>query len=196
MFQREYDIANIVEGSFGLTLESRDVVYSEFEVWFGASPQGGESETDFASMTYATPKATTAPDGIALTSLCAIAEQVLGQARLKQVFAEFIPDLATANLLLSTLVLRYTARHQLVEFRTWLDAAPVQVGDYILLTHPVLLAETLPVLAEVTGKTIDCAKMQVGIIARVLLTAAWHEPWEWTLAPTGDTTQYDEGWEE
>lgn len=128
--------SNIVQGSFRATPELLDNIYTEIYVWFGARTGGSAQASDFAASTYATPDATTHPMGSVLTSACAQAQAIYRKRRRLDIFAEFIQDITTANLLLLYEVQRRTVRRTVVTFQTWLDAAPLEVGDIVAVEDP------------------------------------------------------------
>lgn len=128
--------SNIVQGSFRTTPELLDNIYTEVYVWFGARTGGSTQASDFAASTYATPETTTHPLGSLLTSACAQAQATYKRSRRLDIYAEFIQDITTANLLLLYEVQRRTVRRTVVTFQTWLDAAQLEVGDIIAVEDP------------------------------------------------------------
>jgi len=180
--QRGFEVSNIVKDTWARVPESLDTLATEIYVWFGAKTGGSTSSDDFQGVTYATPLASTHPAAGSLSAQCARAQTLTGHSQRVDIYADFIADLYTANLLLEWAVKRRTTRHERLTFRTWLDAAPLQIGDVVQVQHPSLPRNGTPVLGEVVGTALDWGAMQVGLTIRTLRPASWGADFEY--APT------------
>jgi hypothetical protein len=158
--------ANLV-GSVTRVPEPIDAIYTALYVWFGAKTGGSTSQADFAGVTYATPAATTHPVGPELPARCAAALALYGREHRLDVYADFLQDFDTANLLLAALVERWTRQQDRLTLTTWLDAAGVRLGDVVRVEHPVL-AHGAPHEGEVVGWHYQPGSMTVELVVRTL----------------------------
>ena len=191
--QLEFDESNMVEGTLTRDVEPLENVFTEFYVWFGPRTGAGESPEDFQGVTYATPETTTHPVDRSLPLQCGGAEKIYGRPHRLDRFADFIVNFETANLLLEWLVDRYTVRYEVVTFRTWLDAAPLELGDVVRLAHPTFPDDGAPVDGEVVRKVDVFDAMQIELTVRVLQKAGWFELFEPPVFLEG--TGWDEAFE-
>lgn len=178
VIQREFDDSNMV-GPVTRDVEPLANVFTEFYVWFGPRTGAGETPEDFQGVTYATPTQTTHPHDRSLPQQCAAAENFVRRPQRLDRFADFIVNFETANFLLEWLVDRYTVRHEVITFRTWLDVAPLELGDAVRIAYPSFPDDGAPVDGEVISK-IDVFgdAMQIELTVRVLQKAGWIEGFE------------------
>lgn len=191
-----FGATNIVQNTFDVLSEPLDNVLTELYVWFGAKTGGSTSPADFQGVTYCTPTDTTHPKGDLLTGFCASAQQRYHRTKRLDVFADFIADFYTANLLLNQLVMRRTQRASLYTFETWLDAAVLELGDVILVTDPRQQADlAIPVYAEVQSRRVIPQRQTVQIVAKSLTNAGWSADWEYApfiLESGGWSNEFDQ----
>lgn len=178
--QRGFAPSNIIKGSWERLPESLDTVSTDIYVWFGAKTGGSMNPDDFQGVAYATPDTTTHPTALSLVPQCAQAATFYGQRHRVDIFADFVTDLYTAHLLLEWTVQRRTLRQDRITLRTWLDAAPLQMGDLVQVQHPSLPQGGLPVLAEVVGWHADLARMQIELTLRTIRPGWWSADFEYT----------------
>ena len=171
LVQREFSLSNIIADTFMVIPEPLDTVYSEFYIWFAPRTGARSSSEDFQGVTFATPTESTHPVSLFLSILCETAETIYGRPHRLDIFAEFISDFTTANLLLEQKVQRNTSRHDVLHFETWIDAAPLQLGDMVLVEHAAFLSH--PVFAEVVSWAVVPDTMRVRLSVRALQKAAW-----------------------
>lgn len=175
--------SNIVQGSWQRLLEPIDNVYTEIYVWWGAKTgTAGTSPSDFQAVAYATPTTTTHPSDASLPAQCQAGLRLYGRPHRLDIYAVFLADVTSAHNLLQWLVQRRTLRHSLLQFATWLDAFPLQLGDLVTVQHPTLPGDDMPALGEVVGWHWSLQRMTVELVVRTLDLAGWSADWDY--APT------------
>jgi hypothetical protein len=73
-----------------------------------------------------------------LQELCAAARVLYRKEHRLDLFCEWIQDVGTAQLLLAWAVGRYAQSTERYTWTTWLDAAPISLGQRVSLTHPLI----------------------------------------------------------
>ena len=176
-----FNASNIVKDSYSAYPERIDNVYTEIYVWFGAKTGGSTQASDFAASTYCNPETTTHPSDTTLASLCQAALMNYKRQRRLDVYADFIQDIFTANLLLTYLAQTRTVRHTIVEFQTWIDASHLERGDVIAVDDPRFPnGSTVLYDYEIVGiERPTPTNPYPRITARLLRKSGWAGKWEY-----------------
>ena len=181
-----FDAANIAKGSMRVSKTRPEEVYTHIYVYFNRTPSraigldlGGRGA--FRGVVYATPLDTNHTEQTGLSLLCEAALTRFRKERTLEVFADMVPDVATAEDLLEYLVRRYTHQRYVVEFDSFLNAAHVEVADFVQVNHILLPDEANGGRFEVTAKAINpngCTTSWVAEQINPFLFGAYKESWE------------------
>jgi hypothetical protein len=164
----EFATHNIITPTMSRESSPQDAIVTEVYVHYGVRTGGNSSASDFTSVAYVTPFATSITDAAGLQTKCRVARAVYGKDQRLDLYCEWIQDVTTAELLVAWAVERYTTSPDVVRFSTWLDALPVTMGSMIAVRHPVLQYGGARALAEVIGWQFQPQQMQVELTARLL----------------------------
>jgi hypothetical protein len=142
------------------------------------SAQGGTDPAAYGGSVFATPEASSGED--VLIAACSLAVQLYGVRQVLRVFCAAITDQATALLKLTALVARRTINALLVTCTSVdLRVAPLEIGDMVTMTHPIL--GPFPLVGEVTSVQNTLGRPGVVVTARLAVPAGIVETWD---APT------------
>jgi hypothetical protein len=151
------------KGSFSVTETSLDDVYTDIFVYFNRDPSAGAAgETialggreSFLGVVFATPEETNHSTDTALNFLCSQARDRFKFRRTLEVFADMIPDVKTAENLLSLICRRAVHRRFVARWTTYLNLVDIEVADVVRIQHPLLPPSANGVTYEITGKEIS-----------------------------------------
>lgn len=144
------------KGSMRVTQENIDTIYTRFFVYFNRDPSvtagtlGGR--TAYRGVLFATPDGTNSVDDAALQLICQQARDEHKVDRVFEVFADFIPDAGTASSLLSLITRLGTHRRVIVDFTSYLNASPYEIGDIVRIAHPLIPPSANNVTYEILAK--------------------------------------------
>jgi hypothetical protein len=161
-----FDPTNILPNTFARSSVPVDALYTHFDVYFDTRVGGSTTPGDYAGVASCTPTSTTVPDGAALVAACLAASQLYGREQRYTFFADFVRDVTTANQLLAWLVSRHAVRQDTLALTSWLDAVPLQLGQVVRVTHPVLSHAGATVEGEVIAWQYLPGAMQVALTVR------------------------------
>jgi hypothetical protein len=170
-----FDEANLVTdgesppvSSLGRGSVPTDAIYTSITVYYDTLVGGSTSPGDYAGVVYATPTETTAPDGAPLVAACASAYALYGRDHRLDIYADAIRDIDSAHQLLAWLVSRHAVRQDVLTWRAWVDAVPLQLGQVVSVAHPLLANDGAVVSAEVVEWAYQPGASQVTLAARTL----------------------------
>lgn len=170
-----FNTSTIVVGSVEVAPEPADNVYTHLYVYYNHRTGTDRNNVgNYGAVVYATPDGTSSDEG--LDVLCQAARTSTGRDRIRRYPADAIQDQQTAHLLLTTLVQQHAVRTYDVTFQARLDAARLELGDIVLIDHP--LVPNTPVLAEVQAVRVRPGAASVRLTARITRSAGSEDQWE------------------
>lgn len=188
--------ATVAQQPFRVARAALDRVYTDIRVAWARTGSDQSSAASYGAVAWATPGGTTHRT-LPLALLCGQAQRTYNlEQRVLEVLAPTIVDRTTAELLLTHLVLWHTRRAHEVTVQSWTEAAHLELGDLVTLTHRALPDALQGGRLFVVGRQVapPHAVTLVGREARVATWAHWTEPWEVVLATTR-VVHWVEPWE-
>lgn len=150
--------SDIDKGTFRVTKEPEEKVYNRFYVYFNRRADVNQGNLGgreaYQNVLFATPEETNSIEDAALQVLCQQARDKFRIDRPLEIFADMIPDAATADRLLSHVVRIHTHTRILAEFTTYINHVEFEVADVIRINHPLLPDSANNVTFEVIEKEI------------------------------------------
>lgn len=190
----ELDADTILEDTLHITETPIEDLYSEIYVWYGrkADTESKRPE-DFNGVVFATPEATSSTVQDYTAAMGTVVSRY-GQRRRRDVFTEFLADAQSAGIYLDWLIDRHTRVRRVVQCRTWLQLAHLQLGHLVNVSHVRLSADEVPIACELIGWEFDVATMQYALTLEEVRLSGWIEEWEYGLVLVVVAT-WEEEWE-
>lgn len=176
---------DIDKGSLQVSQEPTEKIFTSIFVYFDrdATVNNGDlgGREAYRGVLYATPEETNSIEDLELSLLCRQARDTFRIEKTLEIFADMIPDAATADKLLSYITRISVHRRTLVELTSYLNAVNLEIGDFVKLTHPLLPNFADNVNYEVIAKSVlpnGC--LTAFTLAEVRQSAwnSWLETWE------------------
>ncbi len=183
-----YDVTtrHIHKGSMTVTKSPLSEIYTSYYVYYGRSPDASNANdlggrAAFNGVVLCTPNETnhSTEAGLALLALAAKTKYRID--RTLEVFADLIFDAHTAENLLSFLVKNGTHQRTTCTFTSYLNALPIEIGDFVRLSHPLLPASSQFGHFEILGKSLEpngCFTHFVAQEINPFLYGGYAEHWE------------------
>ena len=150
--------SDVDKGTFNVSLEPEEKVFTRFYVYFNRRADVNQGNLggreSYQNVLFATPEETNSVESGALQFLCKEARDNFRVDRSLEIFADMIPDAATADRLLSHIVRLHTIRRVLARFTSYINLVEVEIADVIRIQHPLLPPSTNNRTFEVIEKTI------------------------------------------
>jgi hypothetical protein len=173
-----FSTENIVADSLSVVQEPLDNMATHIYVWFASLTEQASSPDAFGGVVYATPDATTHPQA-PLAARCQAAFALYGREHRIDVFADLVRDLTTAHLLLEYLVDTRTIRHHDLTLRSWFNAAPLELGDMVVVQHPLLPVQQETGIFQIRTKRTILDAAEIELTMREVRPAGWLAAWEY-----------------
>ncbi len=157
-----FEARHVHKGTMTITRSPLTEIFTHFYVYYGRAPQDQADNTAdlggreaFQGVSFCTPFETNHSVESGLYVLAERAKQSYRLERTLEVFGDFIPDAKTAENLLSYIVRRGTHQRYICSFSSFLNAADVEVTDFVRITHRLVHPDHRGNTFEVVHKTVE-----------------------------------------